>query len=272
MMKISEFAALSGISRKSLIFYDHCGVLRPEHIDPENGYRYYSYRQIDTASVIISFREAGMPLELIRGYLTRRTPDNLIEILSEQERRIEEQIKRLTQIKSMVRSRTEQTRRGIAAKAGAIYTAHEPEENIFLGPELPESYELADGWSYLPEFYAACAREEIPVGFTVGTLVSRERLVRGEWDKPERYYCRLPKNRYKSYASKPAGLYVVGTSYADYGETAPLYEKIMEYMKSNGLAVSGGAYEEYLIDEIAERDAKRYLLQISIRAEAAALA
>ena len=109
-LKISEFAALSGISRKLLIFYDKNDILHPKHIDPENGYRYYSYRQIDTASVITSFREAGMSLDCIRQYLADKSPENLIRTLTAHERDLDRQIRKLVQIKEMIRARTEQTK------------------------------------------------------------------------------------------------------------------------------------------------------------------
>lgn len=116
-MKISEFAALSGISRELLIFYDKSGILHPKWVDPVNGYRYYSYRQIDTASVIVSFRRADIPLESIRDYLLRRSPEHLLEILSQQERTLDRQIQKLRQVRGVVRARLEQTRRGLNTSA-----------------------------------------------------------------------------------------------------------------------------------------------------------
>lgn len=98
MLKISEFAALSGISRKLLIFYDKTGILHLGYVDPQNGYRYYSYRQIDTASVIVSFRKAGLSLENIKNYLDIKSPDNLLKILQKQKRELAGQIQKHTRI------------------------------------------------------------------------------------------------------------------------------------------------------------------------------
>lgn len=39
--KISEFAALCGLSRDTLLHYDHTGVLKPAFVAP-SGYRYYT--------------------------------------------------------------------------------------------------------------------------------------------------------------------------------------------------------------------------------------
>jgi DNA-binding transcriptional MerR regulator len=75
-MKISEFAKVTGISRKNLIFYDKIGLLSPAMVDEQNNYRYYTYQQIDTVNVITVLREIGMPLKEIKAYLQERSPSH----------------------------------------------------------------------------------------------------------------------------------------------------------------------------------------------------
>lgn len=108
LLKISAFSSLSGISRKLLIFYDRQGVLCPQRVDASNGYRYYSYRQLDSAHIIVCLRGAGVSLERIKGYLTEQSPQNLTYILQEQERCLTEQIQKLKGIRRTVRSYLEQ--------------------------------------------------------------------------------------------------------------------------------------------------------------------
>lgn len=40
---------------------------------------------------------------------------------------------------------------------------------------------------------------------------------------------------------------------------------MLSYIENHGLEICGNAYEEYLIDEIAEENPDRYLLQILIQ-------
>lgn len=265
LLKISEFSKLSGISRKLLIFYDNQGLLQPYSIDEKNGYRYYSYRQIDTASVIVSLREAGMSLAEIKAYLSKKSPYTLIDTLEKQEALLDQQIKKLHQIQEMIQFRIQQTEKGLKRSSPSIKIERQAAENIFLGPELPADYDLKEGWTHLPEFYAKCQEQNIQLGYTVGTMVSKENLLQKRWDKPNHYYYRLSQENYPLYQIKPAGDYVVGTMYADYGETDPLYHKLLHYIEENALRIEGNAYEEYLFDEIAEKDSENYLLQIAIQ-------
>lgn len=268
LLKISEFAALSGISRQLLIYYDNQGILHPAQVDRANGYRYYSYHQLTAASVIVSLRQAGMSLERIHTYLAERSPEKSMELLREQENNLTEQMQKLERIRGMVQSRLAHTAQGIGIGEERIWTAACPEENLFLGPALPEDYKFSDGWAYLPAFYEACAAHNIQLGLTVGSLVEYDKRMGKLPDKPARYFCRLPENQYPSFYTRAAGRYVIGTKYMGYnGNTDVLYQRIFRYMEERHLRVCGNAYEEFLIDEIAERDAERYLLQISVQAE-----
>lgn len=270
LLKISEFAALFGISRQLLIYYDNRGVLHPEQVDQENGYRYYSCRQLTAASVIVSLRQAGMSLERIHTYLMERSPEKLMELFREQENNLTKQMRQLERIRGMVRSRLEHTAQGICIGEERIWAAECPEENIFLGPVLPEDYNFSDGWEYLPAFYEACAANNIQTGLTVGALVEYDKGTGKLRERPARYFCRLPESQYPSFYTRPAGRYVIGTKYMGYnGNTDILYQRIFSYMEKHRLRICGSAYEEFLIDEIAERDVNRYLLQISVRADSA---
>lgn len=46
MLKIGEFATITGISINMLRNYDKIGLLIPEYVDEVNNYRYYNESQI----------------------------------------------------------------------------------------------------------------------------------------------------------------------------------------------------------------------------------
>jgi DNA-binding transcriptional MerR regulator len=65
--RIGKFAYLSGISAKTLRFYDEIGLLRPAAVDARTRYRFYRPQQLGEAASIIALRELGMPLADIRN-------------------------------------------------------------------------------------------------------------------------------------------------------------------------------------------------------------
>lgn len=69
LVPIGQFAAASQLSPKALRLYDENGLLAPERVDPDSGYRYYRLEQLEQATTIRLLRAAGMALVEIRAFL-----------------------------------------------------------------------------------------------------------------------------------------------------------------------------------------------------------
>ena len=69
--RIGEFAELSGVSAKTLRFYDEIGLFRPAGIDPRTRYRHYLPRQLEELASILALKSLGVPLNQIRGFIAR---------------------------------------------------------------------------------------------------------------------------------------------------------------------------------------------------------
>lgn len=69
MLKIGEFAVLADMSIKTLRYYDDIGLLKPIHVDPETGYRYYAFAQLARAYRLASFKNMGLALNEISDLL-----------------------------------------------------------------------------------------------------------------------------------------------------------------------------------------------------------
>lgn len=70
LLSIKEFGKLTNIHPKSLRYYDSIGVLKPIWVDPESGYRYYSFYQREEAYFVKVALECGMPLKDIFHYVS----------------------------------------------------------------------------------------------------------------------------------------------------------------------------------------------------------
>jgi DNA-binding transcriptional MerR regulator len=64
--RIGEFAELSGVSVKTLRFYDQIGLLRPAAVDSRTRYRLYVPRQLQELASIRALQELGASLQDIR--------------------------------------------------------------------------------------------------------------------------------------------------------------------------------------------------------------
>lgn len=68
LLAIGDFAKQTGVSIKSLRYYDEIGILPPIYIDSFTKYRYYSFEQIAIVNVIKLCVSLGIPLKEIKNF------------------------------------------------------------------------------------------------------------------------------------------------------------------------------------------------------------
>ena len=77
LYKIGMFAQMNHVTIKTLRFYEEQGLLAPAHVDPDNGYRYYTLNQMEIIHRITALKQAGFTLEDIR-HINSGTDENLL--------------------------------------------------------------------------------------------------------------------------------------------------------------------------------------------------
>ncbi len=94
LFSIGEFSQISGLSIKTLRFYDEKGLLKPALVDATSGYRYYDGASAERAHIIAQLRRLEFPLEEITRILTECGDDlDLLAHLERQRRIIEERLR-----------------------------------------------------------------------------------------------------------------------------------------------------------------------------------
>lgn len=69
MLTIGEFSSICRVSTKTLRYYAEIGLILPEEINPENGYRYYSIKQLETMLFTNRLKTYHFSLEEIKAIL-----------------------------------------------------------------------------------------------------------------------------------------------------------------------------------------------------------
>ena len=73
-LSISEMAKLTGVSIRTLHYYDHIGLLCPETA-ADSGYRWYGAADVERMQQILFYRELDFPLKDIRDILDQAGED-----------------------------------------------------------------------------------------------------------------------------------------------------------------------------------------------------
>lgn len=254
-LSISEFSKLTGIKRENLRFYDRIGLLSPE-ARGDNRYRYYSRRQLSSAYLISSLRGLGVGIEAIKEY--ERTPEKSLALLASQDELIRMEIERLNETREIMRMYSEMTREAISRGNNALFLQEKEEETLFLCPPVPKGMSGDEGGVFSYEYAGAMG---VNPGFPQGTIIPRENVKMDNTRVNGRYYFKVVRN---GNACKPKGLYAVAYGIADPWESAPIYRRLVCFIKEQSMSICGDAFEEYPLGDLAANDLSGYCIRIEI--------
>ncbi len=164
MLNIGEFARLGQVSPRMLRHYDQLGLLTPESVDPDTGYRSYDVQQLERLHRLLALRGLGFKLEQIsellggepsleqlRGMLRLRRAQLESTVAEEQERlrRVEAHLRAIegstvVNPQDVVVKHTQPLRIAeIRGKAAALDPEHIGPLFMDLGPRLADHLQRA---------------------------------------------------------------------------------------------------------------------------------
>ncbi|CAM4008009.1 MerR family transcriptional regulator [Lederbergia lenta] len=258
-----EFAKLCNVKKQTLFHYDEIGLLSPEY-KSENGYRYYSYQQFDVFTVIELLKEVDMPLKEIKSFLNNRSPKELIELFKEKSIEIERKMDNLARIQKIIDTKISLTERALAIDDTQINIEIQEAEQLVISDSILNCSDR-EFLKLVSEFIAFCDANQLYVGYPIGGILSKEKLLQGDYENYSFLYTKIvddPGNI--PVYIKPKGLYVIAYHKGSYKKIFKTYEKILNFIEANQLKIKGDSYEEYVLDEISVNGYDNYVTQIAI--------
>ncbi|KIL51715.1 MerR family transcriptional regulator [Jeotgalibacillus alimentarius] len=127
---VQQLAKLSGVSSRTLRYYDEIGLLKPARLS-SSGYRIYGQKEVDLLQQILFYRELEVSLEDITGIIHHLDFD-LITALQQHVQKLQEKHDRLEQIISNVQ-------KTIASKEGGTPMADQEKFEGFKKKMIDEN-------------------------------------------------------------------------------------------------------------------------------------
>lgn len=264
--KTAQFAALCGVKKDTLLHYDHIGLLKPQKVG-ENGYRYYSARQLATYDLIAALRRLDTPLSVIREYLDRRSPQALLELLGEKEEALEAERRRLEKMGRLLHNTIQTTRLAQSVRPGEIRLEEQPPVHLAV-VEAPhyenEKFEEAVYLLHVRRLLT-WAREHGSPSQTPGDIVCRESLEAGSFFE-DFYYCQVPPGA-DGWPTRlrPGGTYAVLYHQGSYQSEYAACRRLRDWVWEQGYEIDGDLYEDDLMNDITSQDPQSYLLKLSLK-------
>ena len=100
-LRTAAFAKLAGVHKKTLHYYDEIGLFRPACVNGK-GYRLYSPFQLDQLALIVTLRDLGVPLKVIKEYLGGGDLARMDEILTAQSAELARRIAQLKERRALL--------------------------------------------------------------------------------------------------------------------------------------------------------------------------
>ncbi len=260
-----EFANICHINKQTLFHYDQIGILSPE-IMGDNGYRYYSYLQLDTFNAISMLKELDMPLSEIKKYLDTRNPSDFLSLLKKQDKLVDDKIIRLQWLKKFVADRIKTTTEGITAQHGRIFMESRSEEYYIIS-EHRGGVDDADIYVSLGQHMNYNLDHAIYSSRAIGGLID---TAEGPWDDSYRYshfYTQVnpedisePENMIQV----PAHSRICICSTSGFKPIPAMLNRLQEYASAHNFRTAQHFFEEMLLDDMSNFDFDTYTLKISI--------
>ena len=261
-----EFANLCGVNKRTLFHYHDIGLLCPAYVD-ENGYRYYSYRQLDVFLIISILKELNVPLREIKKYLDGRTPERLINLSNQKIAEIDKEIERLNTVKHLLKETIILTNKGIEADCDKIIL-EEQEEKCIIRSALLSEENSKDYIKWIIEYTKFMNSIESEDNSFAGAMLSKENIANRKCNSYSYLFSKTGKKKTDpSVSVKPKGVYAVAYHHGSYETRYKTYDKLLKFLKKKHLSMGEFAYEEYLLDEIAVKKSTDYITQITVPVE-----
>lgn len=263
LFPIGEVARLYRMSVGNLRHYEKIGLLNPEYVNPDSGYRYYSVKQFECLNTIRYLRALDMPLESIKAFLTNRDTDNLQEILSGHKETVCKKRRELELIERKIDSRINKLQDALNSDFDTISVKKFPERRFAILKKsiVPKNYLSLEG--SLRELDAAS--DSIFLG-KVGLGLTSESLCQGIFSPYELVFIQLDdEDSYRGSITRVGAENCVTVRFRGGHENAEVYyRRLLTYIKKSRLTVSGFSKEITLIDYGFTNNVKLFVTEIQI--------
>lgn len=247
---IGQFAAIHGVTKKTLMWYDEMELVKPEAIG-ENGYRYYSYRQSSALETVRMLRELNISIPEIRAFMRDRSAARMERLLGEQLEALNARIARLKDMRRSLESRRQDMQALMNLDLNEIRVVEKPRGYLAT---VPVSHEMPDARDIERVIATARAHDVQRLHDAVyGSMISVEALRRGEYDDYAALYIELPHPASGAGIQlQPAGRYLRAYCRGAWENIPARYAEMFEHARAHGLSLCGYACETGINESVID--------------------
>lgn len=247
MLNIGAFSKISNVTTKTLRYYDEIGLLKPVHVNRENGYRYYDVAQLKTILLINKLKSYCFSLDEISEVLSGTNSESkLLWLIRHKHHIVAETI---TQYEHTLQYMEEDIAN---LERGVNIMAYLEEIQVKLTETAPtnilsvrDKINVSEYGTYMGKLYEQIAREKLtPMGAPLSIFHDEE-------FNPESYDMEIAvpvKETAQGTRIMSSGLCAMATLRGPYSQLTSVYAKLKEWIEAECYENAGPSFEIYLTD------------------------
>ena len=270
LLSSGEFARMCNVSRELLIHYDKIGLLKPKEVR-DNGYRYYSLRQLYLFDAIRFFADTGMSTTEIKEYLDNRSTESFLEKSTASIEKMERQRELLDARIGMMEKMRYLTQRALSFPKGKPRLSYW-DETWYLATDIARERTQRAYADAVSEHSDFCRNVAGVSKFPLGRIVD----IPDPHDPSHFYYTKLitwidkpkrPEDYEDRLVCKPRGNYAVTLHQGGTRDIGASYGKLYEFLDDENLKPLGPVVEIDMHSYLASDRTDDYLIHISVLVE-----
>ncbi|RKD29450.1 MerR family transcriptional regulator [Lacrimispora algidixylanolytica] len=264
LFTIGEMARLFHMNIRTLRYYDEIGVLKPEYVNEETNYRYYSTVQFERLNTIKYLRALDVPLEKILIFLNEKEVSTILSIFEEQRERVLKKREQLSRIEKKITNRMEQIEAALTAPYGQVIVKQIPQrEIVLLEKKITREEDLEP---LIRDISKKTYLDDAIFLGKVGVSVSQEDLKNGEFKYFSSIFVILEDE--DDFMNKDVvlqeGVYATVRYRGTHEEASSYYAMLLNYLMDSGLHIKGDSIEITMIDAGMTNDHNQYVTELQI--------
>jgi Predicted transcriptional regulators len=259
-----EFAQICGVKKATLFHYDEIGLLKPSLVG-ENGYRYYTDKDVYTYDVIAAFKEVGYSLGEIAAYLDARDTESYLSMLEQGRKLLAEERRRIESLDRLFASSIATTMSACESRVGAVRIVRCEEEYLIVHEAArdPEA-NYAEIFLRAREHIDYCRERNLTQSMPIGLIIEAGQLDQGT-ARESWYFTKVHRKMKDShFRIKPSGDYAELYHRGPYESLPQACRRLRSGIAKRCLSMAGDIYEEDQLSFFTEKDPSRYLVKLSV--------
>ena len=265
LFQIGEVAQLFHMQIGTLRYYEKQGLLIPEYVDKQTGYRYYSIRQFEVLNTIRYLRALDLSLSAIKDFLSNRNIQNIEEKLIHQKQMIEQKQHELDLISRKINHRLSYLHDVTHSQLNQIQVVQLPQMNIAWVRNTVEYHSYLDLEHSIRQLEQ---NQKVSMTFLgkVGVGISKENLENHQFDHSDFVFILVEdEDEYQGDMEiLPESLYVSIRFCGSRQQSPMYYQKLIQYIEEHHMTINGFSLEMTLIDEGLTNDTQQFVTELKI--------